>query len=366
MVTFDRGEYGCANQGQNDYNVITKPFQLNYIVDSIGDSTSSALQLCTSGASSCSSPGDPGTTVATAQGMISTARKGGSDRKVFRLTAAPGSLSATVTVTPPEVSYFPFPWVLSNLQFRADILDASGITVASANSAMSSASATVSYSVPAGGTYYISISPVAVSGQPSLYGSAGAFVMSATYRTQAQVVVCPTTGLPECVDPTTGEHALLRQSLQCLAAFARAWVLKRVPACPARPAAGVSSPGCTTSTLQYCAVDPGSGSQCRYSYRAATTVCRASAGPCDAPEFCTGSSASCPGDSFLGSTQVCRPATGACDQEERCTGTSAACPADSLAPPGTICRASAGACDTPEVRGMHELWCCLLMVCTAA
>lgn len=114
--------------------------------------------------------------------------------------------------------------------------------------------------------------------------------------------------------------------------------------------AGTPLAGCTNSTLQYCSPAPASGSLCRYAYKAATTVCRAAAGPCDAPESCTGSSAFCPANSFLGTSQVCRPAAGICDQEERCTGAQAGCPPDSLSPSGTVCRAAAGACDVAEVR----------------
>jgi hypothetical protein len=82
-----------------------------------------------------------------------------------------------------------------------------------------------------------------------------------------------------------------------------------------------------------------SGSCCTTTctFKPATTVCRAAAGPCDNAENCTGTSATCPADAFKPSTTVCRAAAGTCDNAENCTGTSAACPADSLKSNGTAC-----------------------------
>src|SRR5690606_29232871 len=57
------------------------------------------------------------------------------------------------------------------------------------------------------------------------------------------------------------------------------------------------------------------------SFSPATTVCRASAGPCDAIETCSGTSAACPADAFLPQTTVCRASAGVCDVAEQCTGT---------------------------------------------
>src|SRR5439155_1379861 len=71
-------------------------------------------------------------------------------------------------------------------------------------------------------------------------------------------------------------------------------------------------------------------------------------GACDVAESCTGSSAACPGDSFVSSTTVCRSAAGACDVAENCTGSSAACPSDSFVSSTTVCRSSAGICDVAE------------------
>jgi hypothetical protein len=84
------------------------------------------------------------------------------------------------------------------------------------------------------------------------------------------------------------------------------------------------------------------------SVRAATVICRASTGPCDPEEKCTGRARECPVDLFSPSTFVCRRAEDACDKSEMCTGTSAACPADELLPIGTVCRAASGLCDLAE------------------
>src|SRR5262249_44368635 len=51
---------------------------------------------------------------------------------------------------------------------------------------------------------------------------------------------------------------------------------------------------------------------------------------------------------LLGPTSVCRASRGSCDAPEYCSGSSPVCPPDSLAPSGTVCRASAGACDAAE------------------
>ena len=78
-------------------------------------------------------------------------------------------------------------------------------------------------------------------------------------------------------------------------------------------------------------------------------LCRASAGPCDVAEVCTGASVDCPADGFAAAAQVCRAAVGGCDVAETCTGASAACPADGFAPAVTVCRPAAGPCDVGEL-----------------
>ena len=81
---------------------------------------------------------------------------------------------------------------------------------------------------------------------------------------------------------------------------------------------------------------------------AASTVCRAATGVCDAAETCDGSSGACPADGFASTTTECRAAAGDCDVPELCPGDSAACPSDRLADLGASCRPIAGACDLAE------------------
>jgi hypothetical protein len=81
---------------------------------------------------------------------------------------------------------------------------------------------------------------------------------------------------------------------------------------------------------------------------AAGTVCRASAGACDAAESCTGSSALCPPDEKVPAATLCRASGGACESAAFCDGLGNDCPANALAAAGTLCRGSAGPCDAAE------------------
>ncbi|MBI3786590.1 MAG: hypothetical protein HY270_24635 [Deltaproteobacteria bacterium] len=83
-------------------------------------------------------------------------------------------------------------------------------------------------------------------------------------------------------------------------------------------------------------------------FLASTTVCRGAADVCDAVERCTGSNPFCPSDSKKASTTVCRGAVDVCDQTENCTGSTDACPADGLKSTTTVCRGAAGVCDVAE------------------
>jgi RHS repeat-associated protein len=108
-------------------------------------------------------------------------------------------------------------------------------------------------------------------------------------------------------------------------------------ACPtdAKKASGTA---CTDDGI-VCTRDQcnGTSTACQHPVGNSGTVCRAPAGPCDAPETCTGASATCPGDGLLSSSTICRQAASQCDAAETCTGSSAGCPADALKPNGTSC-----------------------------
>ncbi len=83
------------------------------------------------------------------------------------------------------------------------------------------------------------------------------------------------------------------------------------------------------------------------SFASSATVCRAAAGPCDAAESCTGSSATCPADTKR--TDECRAAAGECDVAEFCDGVSNVCPADAVRPSTFECRPAADVCDVAEL-----------------
>lgn len=83
-------------------------------------------------------------------------------------------------------------------------------------------------------------------------------------------------------------------------------------------------------------------------YQPSTRQCRLPAGPCDAPEMCTGAQATCPPDLYRPNTFACRPAEDICDQVEYCTGLSVACPANTYRNSSTVCRQSEGDCDPSE------------------
>jgi cysteine-rich repeat protein len=83
-------------------------------------------------------------------------------------------------------------------------------------------------------------------------------------------------------------------------------------------------------------------------FESVVTECRASTDVCDAAEFCTGSSGTCPDDGFAPDTTECRAAVDVCDVAESCTGSSPTCPSDGFAPDTTECRPAAGACDLAE------------------
>lgn len=110
-------------------------------------------------------------------------------------------------------------------------------------------------------------------------------------------------------------------------------------------------------------------------------TCRASAGECDPPEACTGSSPACPADARMpaatacgddgnpctadrcdGSSvecqhpagnpgMVCRGTTGECDPAETCTGGSPICPDDLRLPPGTTCSEDGNPCSLDQCDG---------------
>lgn len=95
--------------------------------------------------------------------------------------------------------------------------------------------------------------------------------------------------------------------------------------------------------------------------RAAGQQCRPSAGACDLPETCSGSSPTCPVD--VRSTAVCRVAANACDVVESCDGVADTCPADDIGngracEDGDLCTVgdscSGGICVTGAARDCND------------
>lgn len=118
--------------------------------------------------------------------------------------------------------------------------------------------------------------------------------------------------------------------------------------CPADGRQPAGSP--CASDGNPCSLDQcdGIAVDCQHPAGNAGVPCRASAGPCDVSETCTGTATVCPSDGFASSAVVCRASTGTCDAAETCSGSAPACPPDAAAPAGTPCRPASGPCDLAE------------------
>jgi hypothetical protein len=106
--------------------------------------------------------------------------------------------------------------------------------------------------------------------------------------------------------------------------------------------------GGVTTDCQACSVAAGAAVNGTCGFVSVGRTCRASAGPCDEPETCTGTSAACPKDAFAQRGTVCRAAGCVGDiavKEASCTGESADCPSEitESGAPGTC---NAGVCMT--------------------
>ena len=80
----------------------------------------------------------------------------------------------------------------------------------------------------------------------------------------------------------------------------------------------------------------------------ASTLCRVSGGVCDLPEYCTGSSTTCPANVFAPASRVCGPSSGPCDVEERCSG-GPTCPTDLRQSAGLVCSRARNLCELDAV-----------------
>ncbi|OQR82396.1 hypothetical protein ACHHYP_16122, partial [Achlya hypogyna] len=88
--------------------------------------------------------------------------------------------------------------------------------------------------------------------------------------------------------------------------------------------------------------------ECISAFKPSTTVCRPATGDCDVAEVCTGSSGSCPLDTFASMTTECKGANngGACDGVDLCDGNGNC--VDKYLPSTTVCRAAKSDCDVAE------------------
>ncbi|WP_232537532.1 hypothetical protein [Cystobacter fuscus] len=112
-------------------------------------------------------------------------------------------------------------------------------------------------------------------------------------------------------------------------------------------ATGTCGSGCWIGGAYYAAGSTNPSGDCQqcnpsvstssWSFKPATTQCRAAGGVCDVAEYCTGNSASCPADAVVNAGTSCRAAAGNCDVAEVCDGAGKTCPSDAHAANGTSC-----------------------------
>lgn len=97
-----------------------------------------------------------------------------------------------------------------------------------------------------------------------------------------------------------------------------------------RAAAADTIGPCATGTCEGAIPFLGVRGTCQFAPGNPGAICRPANGPCDRPEFCSGTSTACPVDTFAPSGTMCRPSTGPCDIADFCTGTSPFCTADRI------------------------------------
>ena len=122
------------------------------------------------------------------------------------------------------------------------------------------------------------------------------------------------------------------------------------PTCPVDSFATVGSI-CGSLTQQGCRDYSrclGNSTICPSPLPLASGVVCAVGGDCASTSTCNGLTFACPAQTFYNGT-VCRVTAGDCDVPEVCTGLSAACPFDAKKPIGLVCRDSVGDCDAAEV-----------------
>lgn len=103
---------------------------------------------------------------------------------------------------------------------------------------------------------------------------------------------------------------------------------------------------------------------CVPTYAPVTMTCGGEpTGLCDAPNYCSGTSADC--EEVVLAGIVCRPSIGGCDAPEVCVGDSPNCPEDSVVAAGISCRTSTMSCDPAEVCDGASAMCPADVTCDA-
>jgi PKD repeat protein len=155
VTQWSKGEYALANNTQDDLAVMTTGYGFSYRADDHGSSIASATPLTITNA-----------TNASGNGIIERT----ADKDYFSFLTGAGTITLNVTPGPRS----------PNLDIKAELFDAGGALVASAN--LSTLSTSINVTVPAG-IYYLAIDGVGT-GDPSAgysdYASLGEFNISGT------------------------------------------------------------------------------------------------------------------------------------------------------------------------------------------
>jgi PKD repeat protein len=170
LVQFSKGEYGLANNMEDDFQVMQNN-GLQFAADDFGNFTTNAATLTGTLVN--------GISTYDARGLIETP----SDVDFFKFNTSAGTV--TIDATPFELS--------PNLDVQLEVRNASGVLVASANPS-EALNASLSFVAPAAGSYYLSVQGVG-RGIPALYtysdyGSLGRYAFRVTAPLAATPPVC--------------------------------------------------------------------------------------------------------------------------------------------------------------------------------
>ena len=161
LVQFSKGEYSGANNKEDDF-VVAQNYGLPLRLDDYGSTIGTATPFVESESG--------GVVSGSMDGVVESLN----DRDIFAIAAGPGPLNATVV-----------PAMRSpNTDLVLSLMDSSG-TVLTATNPTNQLSSTLSYAVPAQGTYFLEVRGTG-QGDPaatgySSYGSVGNFRLSASY-----------------------------------------------------------------------------------------------------------------------------------------------------------------------------------------